>query len=58
MEWRFPIVVRVKRRRLDALLPTEAGAVPEGRFATAGLDVFAPRRPEPGDIVGEHDPIF
>ena len=39
-------------------LPPEARAVLEDRLAAAGLDVFAPRRREPGDVPGEHDPIF
>ena len=39
-------------------LPPEARAVLEDRLATAGLDVFAPRRPDWGDVPGEHDPIF
>ncbi len=39
-------------------LPPVARAVLEDRLATAGLDVFAPRRAEPGDVPGEHDPIF
>lgn len=39
-------------------LPPEARAVLEDRLAQAGLDVFAPRREEPGDVLGDHDPIF
>lgn len=39
-------------------LPPEVRAVLEDRLAAAGLDVFAPRRAEWGDIPGEHDPIF
>jgi hypothetical protein len=33
-------------------------AVIEDRLAAAGLDVFAPRRAEYGDVPGEHDSIF
>ncbi len=39
-------------------LPPEARAVLEDRLAGAGLDVFAPRRPEWGDVKEDHDPIF
>ena len=39
-------------------LPAELRALLEDRLAAAGLDVFAPRRAEWGDVAGEHDPIF
>lgn len=39
-------------------LPPEARAVLEDRLFAAGLDVFAPRSEGPGDVAGEHDPVF
>ena len=39
-------------------LSPAARAVLEDRLAAAGLDVFAPRRPDHRDVPGEHDPIF
>lgn len=39
-------------------LRPEIRAILEDRLGQAGLDVFAPRRPEWDDVREDHDPVF